>query len=345
MALVTSGFGPGLGGIGVVSAGVVEALAHDATVTVWRHRPHWPPRIRSAALVLRAVAGSLHSPEFVLFTHVDLARMMAVLPHLKGVPYGVLIYGVEVWQSLDRRRRTALERAHTILSISAYTARKAREANPWLPETRVVWLGVADRRLPPAREKRPVVLMLGRMAKAERYKGHDVLIDAWPRVLAAVPGAHLLIVGDGDDRGRLEAKAAQTPGIRFTGFLSDDSLERLLETVAVVVSISSGEGFGLAEVEAAARALPVVALKGTVTEELFPDGSGHVLLDSAAPQPLAEALTALLVDPDRAKRIGAAGRRRVEEVFTIDRFHDRLRFALSPLWPIRQRELCRSHES
>ena len=169
------------------------------------------------------------------------------------------------------------------------------------------------------------------MASAERYKGHDALIEAWPRVLTAVPDAELVIAGDGDDRARLEARAAGCASIRFTGFLSDNQRERLLRTSAVLVSISTGEGFGLAAVEAAGSGLPVIALRGTVTEELFPHDCGHVLLDSADAQPLAGALIELLTDTARARDIGAAGMRRVRDVFTIGRFHERLRSALTPL--------------
>ncbi len=133
---------------------------------------------------------------------------MLVLPPLRSVPYAVLIYGVEVWRPLDRWRRTSLERAAVILAISDHTVRKAREANPWLPEAKVVWLGAAERQVPVRKQATPIVLILGRMVSTERYKGHDALIDAWPRVLASVPTAQLVIAGDGDDRARLEARAA-----------------------------------------------------------------------------------------------------------------------------------------
>jgi glycosyltransferase involved in cell wall biosynthesis len=166
------------------------------------------------------------------------------------------------------------------------------------------------------------------MASSERYKGHDAVIDAWPLVLSAVPNARLVIAGNGDDRERLERKASAMSSIRFAGFLTDDERDRLLDSSAVLVSISTGEGFGLAAVEAASLGIPVVALKGTVTEELFPEGCGHVLLDSAEPRPLAEALVNLLSDVEHATAIGAAGLRRVREVFTLDHFHQRLRSAV-----------------
>jgi len=333
VALVTSGFGPSLGGIGVVSAGIAEALAQDARITVWRHRPDWPRWTRPLALFLRASAASFRPPDFIVFTHVDLARVMFVLPFLRNVPYAVLIYGIEVWRPLDRWTRMSLERAAAILSISGHTVKKARVTNPWLPDAKVVWLGAAERSISVRPRLKPIVLILGRMASAERYKGHDALLDAWPRVLAVVPDAQLIIAGDGDDRARLEARAAGTASIRFAGFLSDEHRERLLRSAAVLVAISTGEGFGLAALEGAASGLPVVGLKGTVTEELFPDGCGHVLLETSAPEPLADALTGLLTNVDRARAIGEAGVRRMRGVFTIGHFNQRIRAAMKPFIP------------
>jgi phosphatidyl-myo-inositol dimannoside synthase len=336
MALVTSGFGTGLGGIGVVAAGIADALARDANITIWRHRPNWNRSARALALIVRALVGSFRPPDFILFTHIDLARLMLVLPLLRKVPYAVLIYGVEVWKPLDRRRRTSLERAAAIVAISEHTVRKAREANPWLPQAKVVWVGAAEREVPVRQQARAIVLILGRMASSERYKGHDALIDAWPRVLVAVPDARLVVGGYGDDRARLEARAAGSASITFTGFLSDEDRERLLRSSAVLVSISTSEGFGLAALEAAASGLPVIGLKGTVTEELFPDGSGHVLLDSTEPQELAGALIGLLTDEGRARAIGDAGRCRMREVFTTEQFNQRIRGAITPLIHVRR---------
>jgi len=336
MVLVTSGFGPRLGGVGVVSSGVVDALASQAAITVWRHRPDWPPAIRSLALIARALTGLFRRADFLVFTHVDLARLAVALPFLRDVPYAVLVYGVEVWRPLDRWRRAALERAAVIVTISDHTAARAREFNPWLPAMRVVWLGAPERPLPARRQTTATVVMLGRMASSERYKGHDSMIDAWPSVVATVPDAQLVVVGDGDDRPRLAERAARFPSISFTGFLNDAAREDLLHSATVLVSISTGEGFGLAAVEAAACGLPVIALKGTVSEELFPDG-GHVFLESAEPRQLAEAVIALLSDRARATAIGEAGARRVRETFTIRHFSERLRDAIRPLAENRHR--------
>jgi glycosyltransferase involved in cell wall biosynthesis len=101
----------------------------------------------------------------------------------------------------------------------------------------------------------------------------------------------------------------------------------------VLVSISTGEGFGLAALEAAAAGVPVIGLKGTVTEELFPEGCGHILLDSTEPPQLAEAVVSLLTDANLARDVGAAGHRRMRAVFTIDHFQERIRAAIAAFVP------------
>ena len=330
MALITSGFGPAFGGIGVVSAAIARAMARDVEVVVWRHHPNWPRFLRTTALIARALPALLSPPDLILFSHIDLARLMVVLPFPKKTRYAVMMYGIEVWRPLDRLRQAAVRRAAALVSISELTVRKAREANPWLPTARVLWLGTTERE-GSEHAAEPTVLMLGRMASQERYKGHDTLLDAWPRILEAVPEAKLVIVGDGDDRARLEARAAGSPSVTFTGFVPDEQRELLLRSASALVSVSTGEGFCLAALEAASAGLPVVALKGTVSEELFPDGNGHVFLESADPQHVADAVIGLLTDRRRATALGAAGRRRFREMFTQERFYERIRSTLQPL--------------
>ena len=74
------------------------------------------------------------------------------------------------------------------------------------------------------------VLIVGRMMRDEAYKGHDRLIQGWPLVLKTVPGAQLVIVGEGDDVGRLKTLARQlnvAGNILFTGRVSDETLDAI----------------------------------------------------------------------------------------------------------------------
>src|SRR6185295_16066049 len=127
---------------------------------------------------------------------------------------------------------------------SRYTASAIAAANPGLGSIEVCPLAFAPVDEPsPARRlctETPdvgpmAVLLVGRMDAGERYKGHDALLEVWPRVVASRPAARLVFAGDGDDRARLLAKAAAlgvASQVTFTGFLPTDGLACLYNRAA-----------------------------------------------------------------------------------------------------------------
>ncbi|MEW1544912.1 glycosyltransferase family 4 protein [Streptomyces tsukubensis] len=144
----------------------------------------------------------------------------------------------------------------------------------------------------------PVVLCVGRLC---RQKGQDVLLAAWPAVRAAVPGARLVLVGDGPDRAALTRLAP--PGVRFAGAIHD--IRPWLRAADAVVLPSRWEGMALAPLEAMACGLPVVVTDVSGARESLPPGHDiHGLVPPDDPQALAAALTGLLTDPDLRARLG-----------------------------------------
>lgn len=144
------------------------------------------------------------------------------------------------------------------------------------------------------------------VARIARQKGVDVLLDAWP--LVSAPGAELVIVGDGSDRAALEARGV--PGVRWAGARED--VGRWLAAADVVVLPSRWEGASLALLEAMARARSIVATDVGGASETLEPGAGAVVAVEDAPA-LAAAIERRLLDPELARREGAAGRRRAEE--------------------------------
>ena len=172
-------------------------------------------------------------------------------------------------------------------------------------------------------------LIVGRMAAEERYKGHDALIDAWPRVQAAVPGARLIVVGDGDDRARLEARvvaAGLGSAIQFLGHVPDAQLRGLYQACALFVMPSSGEGFGLAYLEAMREGKPCLALRSA--DEVIDDGVTGRLVDDARPESIGAAIGQLLADEGLRRQMGHAAMDRVAAQFTEAHFARRFRAAL-----------------
>lgn len=328
--LVSSGIGSRFGGIGAVAAMLARAMGPE--LVLWRHFHRWPRPFRRAALAARAVAGGVLSPQYVMYEHVDLSVLHARIPGLAGIPYAVFLHGTEVWKALDAGRTRALLGASLLLGNSRFTVEHARAVNPSLPEVKVVHLGVPARldRAAAIASRPNRVLLLGRMSSAERYKGHDEVLECWAAVREQVPGAVLVIAGDGDDAPRIRERARGLPGVEFVGFVDDAERERLYGESRLVMALSSGEGFGLVALEASVRGAAVVGLAGTVIDEIFPPGVGPVRLASREPGAVAGMVTALLRDPERAQRCADSARALVEAHFLEEHAVGRFRAALSP---------------
>jgi phosphatidylinositol alpha-1,6-mannosyltransferase len=334
ISLVTSGLGTRHGGIGVVAQLIASALEKDSDIVVWEHHALWPRFARIPAVVGTTFLGSLRAPDFVLYDHVDLAILHAVIPRLRDIPYAVFLHGIEVWKPIVGRRREGLLGASLLLVNSATTVDGARVVNPWLPKVEVTWLGVKHQNeIADVASSPPVGLIVGRMADCERLKGHDAVMDAWPIIKAAVPDAKLIIVGTGNDKGRLQkrAKTEQLAGVEFCGRIDDVQRDQRYRSCRLLFYPSRQEGFGLAGVEAASFGVPLLGLAGTVTEELFPPGTGAVIAKDLSKESIAETAIPLLRSPQYAAELGRAASARVNAAFLQEHFGDRLRRALAPV--------------
>jgi phosphatidyl-myo-inositol dimannoside synthase len=264
------------------------------------------------------------------------ARVQAYLPAPARAPYLIPLYGIEVWRRLGWDRRRALAGAAVRFASSRFTLERAR---PFWPRggdpggvsgVPVVPLALEER--PPEgavdvallrRLGKGFLLIVGRMASGERYKGHDQVLDA----LLRLPDARLVVTGGGDDRPRLAARAAElglSHRVVFTGFVSEATLAELYRRCAVFVMPSLGEGFGLVFLEAMRAGKPCVAARASAAEEIVADGETGRLVPQDDPLELAGALRDLLASPGAARRMGEAGRRRWRADFGTDRFRTRL---------------------
>jgi phosphatidyl-myo-inositol dimannoside synthase len=336
VALVTSGLGTVYGGIGVVARSISAALERYCRVSIWQHPPFWPRPLRIAKIAAHVLLGSQSPPDFVIYDHVHLAVLHALIPKFRRVPYAVFIHGVEVWQPLRGRRREALLGASVIVANSAATVAATRRFNPWLPNVEVAWLGIpaTSHQVNPGNLP-PTALIVGRMSSPERYKGHDAVMDAWPLIRAAVLDAKLVIIGTGQDEARLRRRVQQEhlQGIRFLGRVSDAERDRAYCSSRLLFYPSEQEGFGLAGIEAAAVGVPFLGLAKTVVEELFPDGNGVVLAKDLGANSIAAVAIPVLTDSQLASTLGAAARKRVHNTFLEEHFAVRFRSALRNVLP------------
>jgi phosphatidylinositol alpha-1,6-mannosyltransferase len=262
------------------------------------------------------------------------ARVQAYLPGAVRAPYLLPLYGIEVWRPLAWDRRRALAKAAVKLAISAHTLERARAFCPALDGVAILPLALEER-APAGSADAPLLdrlgsgflLIAGRMAPGERYKGHDEILEAFPGLRARAPGARLVVAGEGGDRPRLEAKAASLglgAAVAFTGFVSEATLAELYRRCAAFVMPSRGEGFGLVYLEAMRAFRPVLAARGSAAEEIVRDGETGLLVDPDDRRELTAALDRLLADPAAARRMGEAGHEHWQKEFGRERFRKRL---------------------
>lgn len=163
----------------------------------------------------------------------------------------------------------------------------------------------------------PLALMLAVLRKG---KGHDLLLDAWPSVLSALPGARLLIAGGGELEPALRERIDGSPlaeTVRLLGPRED--IPDLLAACDVAVLPSESEALPTVVMEAAAAGRPMIATDVGGTRDVLADGvTGRLLPARPDAAALAAALTGLLGDRERAALLGRAGRARAAREFSID---------------------------
>jgi glycosyltransferase involved in cell wall biosynthesis len=138
-------------------------------------------------------------------------------------------------------------------------------------------------------------------------------------VASVRPDARLVLLGDGPERARIESATARLPvdTVRVAGHRDD--VPAWLRRAQVLVLPSLVEGIGGAGLEAMACRLPVVATRVGGLPEAIEDGRTGALVPPGRPAELAAALLTLLADPELARRMGEAGRSRVEARFSAGR--------------------------
>ncbi|MEW5767278.1 MAG: glycosyltransferase [bacterium] len=156
--------------------------------------------------------------------------------------------------------------------------------------------------------------------KPQQQKGQQFLIQAAPEVLSLFPEAIFILVGDGPQREKIERLAVElsiSEKVRFLGQRRD--VPDILSCLDVFVLPSLYEGLPNVVLEAMACRLPVVGTDVGGTNELVLDGQTGILVPPKDPERLAEAIVTLLRDKGLTRRMAEAGRKRVEEEFSLER--------------------------
>lgn len=323
LALVTDAYG-GRGGIAQAARDLIEALAAMETVEAIdvlprhvakaptglalkvRQRPPSPGRI---AYAVRALAAAGAQPDLVFCNHLYMAPLATLAAWRAKAKCVIQLHGIEIWPRPTPAQRAVLERADLVVCVSRDTRARVLTHCDLAPERAVVLNNTVDPRFTPGDRSAAranfglgdefALLIVGRMDQRERYKGHDRVIAALPR-LKHPEGRRVvfLIAGDGDDRGRLQAEASArgvADRVRFLGQIPAVDLPALYRAADLFVLPSTGEGFGIVFLEAMACGTPALGLAAGGAPDALGDGALGTMVGDA--DTLCDALQAAIAVP------------------------------------------------
>jgi glycosyltransferase involved in cell wall biosynthesis len=233
-----------------------------------------------------------------------------------GLPLLRTEHGVRHYRdpSCGLNRHWALQRTDRVAAISAFVAGfVAKVAPEAASKIQVIPNGIDLDRFQPVPPPLAGPFCFAVVSRLEAVKRVGLAVEA----LAQVPGARLLIAGEGRERGRLEklaAACAVAERVRFLGRLEDP--RPALAAADAVFNGTREEGLGLAVIEAAAMARPAVAFAGGGIPEIVEDRKTGWLVEEH-PGALAAAMREACASRERAAAMGRAARARVEARFAI----------------------------
>ena len=274
-----------------------------------------------------------------------------------GAPYMCWTHGEDLASAWTSRELTLLvRRVYTAASMAIANSRNTADmlASAGVEPARIVTVypGVDAHRFKPdapidalrerfAAKPGKMLLSVGRL---QRRKGHDLAIQAVGQLVTTDPQLQYVIVGEGEERSRLEGMAREcgiANRVHFVGEVSPASLPSYFAACDVFVlpnRIDNGdiEGFGIVFLEAASSGKPVIGGNSGGVPEAVGDGKTGLLVSGTDVTQLVEALRRLLDDAELRSRLGKAGRERVMRSFTWQR-------AADIVWAAHQRVSFETH--
>ena len=302
----------GSGGIARCARLTILALAGDARVSALAVEDEGATAVGSvrsrafagnrSAFVAANMLGALRN-DWVLYDFAGTARAHAPL-RLVGRPYALWAHGWEVWPgNLRPDYAKAIGGAKAVFVNSQHTGERLLQSLPGLKTIQCCPLGTekdvdGHGCAPTAAGRENLVLFVGR--NDEMFaKGQDVLIAAWPAVVAQAPDARLCFVGGGERLDRLRALAAASPAaasIEVLGQLSEEDVVALHRRSRLFAMLSNVEGFGLVFAEAMSHGAPVLSADADASTEVNLDGETGFAVDRADLARVVDRIVAVLTD-------------------------------------------------
>lgn len=250
------------------------------------------------------------TPTLVICGHINLLPLAAAAARRHSVPLCCVLHGVDAWRphrrAVVRRLLPSVEQFFIVSETTRDRFLDWADVDPrrcnilhntydpqqWCP-------GAAS---PELQERyglvgKQVILTVSRLAQSERYKGHDEIIELMPELLAELPDLMYLIVGDGDDRPRLERKVRRRGLQRqvvLAGHVDEAEKADHYRLADVFAMPGRGEGFGIVYLEAMACGIPVIGSILDGSRDALRGGELGRLVSPDQPDELLAALLAAL---------------------------------------------------
>ena len=358
LSLATDSFG-GYGGIALHCRHILGSLSESTDVESIHVIPripsvspisqeeipekvHYHPQFLAKTLgYLRGLihVGVLSKKWDVIFVHhIHLLPAGALLARIHKAKLILICHGIEAWQQPNKPLLRSLKRVDLTICVSHYTKKRFLQWSEVEENKTVVILNAMDLTVysPGPKSKQlieryqlsagPTLITIGRLSAAEQAKGFDKVIAAMPALIGDYPDLQYLIVGEGDDKSRLEKLAVKygvANKVIFCGKIAEEEKADHYRLGDVYVMPSQQEGFGFVFLEAQACGLPLIGSKI--------DGSRDALLDGKL---------GLLVNPEDNDELETAIRQSINKPkqvsdllseFAISRFNGEIQSALRNL--------------
>ena len=324
----------------------------DGTYFSFAFNGNSPKPLQTILFSFKLITASLfQKPDLILSGHLNFASVAYLIHKLLGIPYWILVYGVDAWDIKNPLSCKALRSAEKIISISGYTRdRLVSEQN--LNSDKISLLPVTfdiDRfqigskpnyllERHHLKHNQPIILTVARLDASERYKGYDQILRALPQILQVIPNACYVLVGKGNDRPRVEA-LVQELGLRdhtiLTGFVPDNEIQDYYNLCDVFAMPSKGEGFGIVYLEALACGKPVVGGNQDGAIDALCHGELGILVDPDDLKAIAQVLIEILQGKADHPLIyqPEALRQKVAEIYGYEQFKANLAEIFQRFYP------------
>lgn len=262
------------------------------------------------------------------------------LKQLAGIPYWVLLYGIEAWTLKNNTYKTILRHADRVVSCSSYTRDRVLEQKyldpaqiSALPSTFHANLFQIQSKPDYLLERynlsleQPVIFTVGRLES--EFKGYNNVLKALPQIRNSIPNVRYILAGKGGDRPRIES-LMQNLGLQdcvtLAGFVPDNELNDHYNLCDVFAMPSKGEGFGIVYLEAMACGKPVLGGNKDGAVEPLANGELGCLVDPDDVEAIANSLIQILqrTYPNSLIYQPEQLRHKAIELFGYDRFCETL---------------------